>query len=117
MNNKEMALAAAAALDSKKAQDVVVLDVAQKASFADYLVIASGMSDRQVSALCDEVEDRLAQDQAFVKNIEGKRTGGWILMDFGDVIVNVFSAEQRNHYNIERLWGDCPRVEFQRSEE
>ena len=117
MNNREIALLAAKAMDDRKGQDVVVLDVAQRASFADYLVIASGMTDRLVAALCDEVEDRLAKEGVFVKNTEGKGNTGWILMDFGDVIVNVFTEEKRAHYNIERLWGDCPRVEFETTEE
>ena len=59
----------------------------------------------------------IAKEGIFVKNTEGKGNTGWILMDFGDVIVNVFTEEKRAHYNIERLWGDCPRVEFETIEE
>ena len=117
MNNREIAVLAAKALDGKKGQDIVVLDVTGRASFADYLVIASGMNDRQVAALCDEVEDRLAKEEVFARNTEGKGNTGWIRMDLDDVIVNVFTEEKRAHYNIERLWGDCPHVEFEVTEE
>lgn len=116
MDSREMALKAAAALDAKKAIDVTVLDIAEKSSFADFFVIASGMSARQVGTLAEEVEDRLAKEEVHPKSIEGKQNSGWILMDFGDVIVNLFSAEQREHYNIEKIWSDCPTVEFQQQE-
>jgi len=110
MNNREMARLAAAAMDAKKGKDVLILDVSERASFADYLVIGSGTNDRQVASLCDEVEDRLAKEEIFVKRVEGKGNTGWILMDYGDVIVNVFTEEKREHYNIERLWSDCPQI-------
>ncbi|MBR0596651.1 ribosome silencing factor [Sinanaerobacter chloroacetimidivorans] len=107
MNNREVALKAAAVLDSKKALDIVVIDISEKSSFADYLVIASGGSERQVGTLSQEIEDQFAKEGIIVKNIEGKKNSGWILMDFGDVIVNIFSVEQRERYNIEKVWSDC----------
>lgn len=116
MDSRKMALKAAAVLDAKKAIDVAVIDISEKSSFADFFVIASGMSARQVGTLADEVEDRLAEEGISPKHIEGKQNSGWILMDFGDVIVNLFSAEQREHYNIEKIWSDCPLVEFQPQE-
>lgn len=112
MDNREIAILAARAMDARKGEDIVVLDVSQRASFADYLIIGSGTNDRQVAAICDEVEDRLAKEGIFVKRVEGKGNTGWILMDYGDVIVNVFTEEKRTHYNIERLWSDCPQMEF-----
>ena len=111
MNNREIALLAAKAMDDRKGQDVVILDVAQRASFADYLVIASGMTDRLVAALCDEVEDRLAKEGIFVKNTEGKGNTGWILMDFGDVIVHIFNQEDRLLYDLERIWRDGKQID------
>ena len=78
----------------------------EKSSFADYLVIASGNSERQVNTLVDEVEEQFAKEGLLVKSIEGKNSG-WILMDFGDVIVNIFTKEMREKYNIEKVWGDC----------
>lgn len=107
MNNKDIALKAADILSKKKAQDVVAIDISEKSSFADYFVIASGGSERQVGTLSDEIEDQLAKEGILARSIEGKKTSGWILMDFGDVIVNIFTAEQRDRYNIEKIWSDC----------
>lgn len=106
MGNQEIAMRAAHVLSNKKGQDVVIIDIAQKSSFADYLVVASGGSERQVAALASEVEDQLAKDGVIAKNVEGKSPSGWVLLDYGDVIVNIFSAEQRERYNIEKIWGD-----------
>lgn len=106
MENKSFALLAARLLDNKKATDVVVIDIMEKSSFADYLVIASGNSERQVNTLVDEVEEQFAKEGLLVKSIEGKNSG-WILMDFCDVIVNIFTKEMREKYNIEKVWGDC----------
>lgn len=113
MTNKEYAVLAAKKLSEKKALDVVIIDIEEKASFADFLVIASGNSERQVNALVDDVEDIFAAEGLLAKTIEGKNTSGWILMDFGDVIVNIFTPELRDHYSIEKVWGDCPYVEFE----
>jgi ribosome-associated protein len=107
MNNKEIALKTAAVLSAKKARDLMVIDVTGRSSFADYLVLATGGSERQVGTLASEVIDHLAEEGILAKNVEGKQSSGWILMDYGDVIVNVFSEEQRNRYNIEKIWGDC----------
>jgi ribosome-associated protein len=107
MNNKEITLKIAAALSAKKAKDLTVIDVSEKSSFADFLVIASGGSERQVGTLASEVADQLAKEGIIAKSIEGKQNSGWILMDYGDIIVNVFSEEQRSRYNIEKIWGDC----------
>ena len=106
MDNKSFALLAARLLDNKKATDVIVIDIMEKSSFADYLVIASGNSERQVNTLVDEVEEQFAKEGLLVKSIEGKNSG-WILMDFGDVIVNIFTKEMREKYDIEKVWGDC----------
>ncbi|MGI6733144.1 MAG: ribosome silencing factor [Anaerovoracaceae bacterium] len=107
MNNKEIALKTAAVLSAKKAKDLMVIDVTERSSFADYLVLATGSSERQVGTLVKEVTDELGKEGIFAKNVEGKQSSGWILMDYGDIIVNIFTEEQRNHYNIEKIWGDC----------
>lgn len=106
MENRDVAIKAADVLNDKKGQNVIIIDVAEKSSFADYLVIATGGSERQVAALAREVEDKLAEEGFTVKNVEGKSPSGWILLDYGDVIINIFSAEQRERYNIEKIWGD-----------
>ena len=107
MTNKEYALLAGRTLSNKKAQDVLIIDIQGKASFADYFVLCSGTSERQINALVDEVEDAFAKEGLFAKSIEGKQYSGWILMDFGDIIVNLFTAEMRDKYNIEKIWADC----------
>lgn len=112
MDNKEFALLAAKTLSDKKAVDITAIDIAEKASFADYLVIATGNSERQVNSLVDDVEDAFAKEELFVKNIEGKNSG-WVLMDFGDIIVNIFTKELREKYGIEKVWGDCSFLEIE----
>lgn len=112
MDNKNFALLAAKTLSDKKAEDIIVIDIMGKSSFADYMVIATGNSDRQVKALVDDVEDRLAEEGLLTKNVEGKQSG-WVLMDFGDVIVNVFTKEMRQKYNIEKVWGDCTFLDIE----
>ncbi|MBQ3185026.1 MAG: ribosome silencing factor [Firmicutes bacterium] len=112
MEPKELALKVAKLLDDKKAQDVTVIDIGLKASFADYFIIASGGSERQMSALVDNVEDMLEPLGVFPKSIEGKRTSGWTLMDYGDVVINVMTVDMRQKYNLERIWGDCETLEI-----
>lgn len=112
MTNKEIAVKTAKLLDEKKAIDVVIIDVSQKSSFADYLVIGTGNSERQVRGLISEVEDKLAEDAVYSKNAEGRAPSGWVLLDYGDIIVNVFSPDMRERYNLDKVWGDCPLVEW-----
>ena len=92
---------------------VAVIDISPKASFADFFVLASGGSDRQVAALVESVEDLMEPQGVFPKSVEGRKTSGWILMDYGDVVVNVMTPEMREKYNIERIWGDCELTEVE----
>jgi len=107
MNNREIAELSASVLDKKKAIDIVIIDIGSESSFADYFVIASGNSERQIGSLSNEVQENLAKEEVIVKNIEGKQTSGWILMDYGDVIINIFTQDMRQRYSIEKVWGDC----------
>ena len=100
-------------MSAKKAQDILIIDISEKASFADYFVICSGTSERQINMLIDEVEDAFAKEGLLVKSVEGKQNSGWILMDFGDIIVNLFTKEMREKYNIEKIWGDCEFIEVE----
>lgn len=109
---KTMAVKIAKLLDEKKAVDVTVIDISPKASFADYFVMASAGSERQMDSLVDNIEDMLEPEDIFPKSVEGKRSSGWILMDYGDVVVNVMTVEMREKYNIERIWGDCETVDI-----
>lgn len=112
MNSKEIALLGTKVLDKKKAQNIVCIDISVKSSFADYFVLASGNTERQIKALSDDVEDEFAKEGIMVKSIEGQANSGWILMDFGDIIVNVLTTEMRERYNIEKVWGDCEFLEL-----
>lgn len=112
MEPKELALKIARLLDEKKAIDVTVIDISPKASFADYFVMASAGSERQMDSLVDNVEDVLEPMGIFPRSVEGKKSSGWILMDYGDIVVNVMTGEMREKYNIERIWGDCSNVEI-----
>lgn len=107
MDSKEMALYAAQVLDTKKAMNIALINVGIKAAFADYFVLASGGNERQIETLVDEVADQFEKEHINVKHIEGKKTSGWILMDYGDIIVNIMTDEMRDKFNIEKLWGDC----------
>jgi ribosome-associated protein len=107
MNSRELAVLATETMENKKAEDLMILHIEEKASFADYFVLASGKSERQIGALADEVQDAYAKEGFIAKNIEGKKESGWILMDYGDVIVNVLTEEMRSRYNIEKVWADC----------
>jgi ribosome-associated protein len=113
MSNKEIALKIATVLSGKKARDIIVIEVIERSSFADYLVLATGGSERQVGTLSNEIIDQLTKDGVIAKNVEGKQNSGWILMDYGDIIVNIFSEEQRDRYNIEKIWIDCPIIDIE----
>ena len=107
-DNVKTAVAAAA---DKKAIDLVVLKLIEITSFADYFVICSGTSTRQVQAIANEIEDRLRSEKVRPLNIEGYQNAEWILLDYGSMIVHVFSEKSRQFYDLERLWGDAEKLE------
>ncbi len=94
----------------KKAQDLEILDLRDLSVFADYFMICSGSSTRQVKAIAEEIEETLSRHRVEPDHIEGAAEGRWILMDYGDTIVHVFLDEIRQVYNLERLWGDASRI-------
>lgn len=100
------------AVDDKKANNIVALDMRQVSLMADYFVIADAASNRQVQAIVTEVKDKIQEAGGEVKLIEGFQAADWVLIDLGDVIVHVFSTEQRDFYNLERLWHDAPYVDI-----
>jgi ribosome-associated protein len=108
--SRAIALAAAEAARDKQATDVVVLDVAELLSITDYFVICSTGSDRQLKTVIEAVEERVRRelDLRPVRR-EGEAGAGWWLLDYVDVVVHVFSEEQRAYYDLERLWSDAPR--------
>ena len=95
-----------------KAENPVILDVREVSSFADTFVVLTGRSDRQVCAIADAVEAGLRGAGERALGIEGYREGRWVLLDFTDLIVHVFQREVRDHYDLERLWSDAPRIDL-----
>ncbi len=100
-----------AALD-KKAYDLVVMEVRDLTSIADYFVICSGRSDRQVQSVAQGIEEQLAQASISPLSVEGANRGHWVLMDFSDVIVHIFYEPVRRFYDLDGLWVDAPRVDL-----
>lgn len=109
-DSKAKALAIAQASLEKKANDVLVLHVAKLTSIADYLVLCSGESERQVRAIAEHVDAVLSSRRIPPLNIEGATTAQWILMDCGDVVTHIFRSDIREHYGLEKLWGDAKQV-------
>ena len=96
----------------KKALDVVVLDMHDASSITDYFLICSGGSERQVQAIADAIDEVLGQSGMAPLGVEGYSGGRWILMDYGDVIVHVFSQDTRNFYDLEHLWANAPAADL-----
>lgn len=108
---KELMNAAYQAADDKKAMNIVVLDLKEISLIADYFIICHGNSDTQVQAIATEVRKRAQELDANIRGIEGMDSARWVLMDLGDVVVHVFHRDEREYYNIERLWSDAKVVE------
>ncbi|MDQ2708919.1 MAG: ribosome silencing factor [Actinomycetota bacterium] len=108
----ELAKVAAMAASDKLAQDIVVLDVSERTDQTDCFVIVSGANERQVQAISDEIEQRMRLAGSKPAHREGIREGRWVLLNFRDVVVHVQLSEVRGEFGLERLWKDCPRLEF-----
>lgn len=104
--SKEMVKLAIAALDDKKANDIKVLDISHLSVISDYFIIASGSNKSQIQTLADNVEESLSKSGYEPKQIEGYHTANWILMDYSDIIIHIFSEEDRLFYDLERIWRD-----------
>ncbi len=112
MTSYEQSILTAKALSSKKGLDIQVIEISDVSVLADYMVIATGTSTTHVKALADEVEYKLDEAGIPVSHIEGYRSNTWILLDYIDVIVNVFSDEAREFYDLDRLWQDGKPVDL-----
>lgn len=108
MNNrsKEMAGIAFRALEEKKAEDIRIIDISGISVIADYFIIANGNNPNQLQAMQENVEEQLYKAGFHEKQIEGNQRSSWILMDYGDIIVHIFSKEDRLFYDLERIWRD-----------
>ena len=106
-----VARAAAQAAYDKKGEDVQVLDLTELSDVCDYFVLATGANNRQVDSIVDEIEEKVAEacgEHPF--SIEGREQKTWMLMDYGSVVVHVFTPEARDFYRLEKLWGDAPQL-------
>ncbi|MCX7570462.1 ribosome silencing factor [Tumebacillus sp. DT12] len=106
----ELARSAADAVADKKANEVVVLDIHDLSVIADYFIICSGNSNTQVQAIAKGVREKLAKMDYHLKAMEGYDEARWVLLDYGDVVIHVFRQEEREFYNLERVWGDAPQL-------
>ncbi len=97
-------------IKSKKGYEIKILNLKKLSSIADYFVICSADSDRQVKAIADEVDQKLSEQGIKCYHKEGYESLNWILLDYFDVVVHIFKAESRLYYNLEKLWGDAPTI-------
>ena len=100
------------AAQDRKAANVVVLDLRPAEGFTDYFVIATGQNIRQIHAIADSIQDSLAERGVKPAHVEGGEKAGWILLDYFDFIVHIFSPESRSFYSLERLWGSAKRIDI-----
>lgn len=112
MNSYEQSILTAKAISSKKGLNIKLIEIGDISSLADYMVIATGTSSTHVKAIADEVEYQLDEAGISVSHIEGYRSNSWILLDYVDVIVHIFSDEAREFYYLERLWQDGKEIDI-----
>ncbi len=112
MESREYAKVAVDAIEDKKGVDIRIIDISNVSTIADYFIIANGTNPSQVQAIADNVEEKLYKNcnELEPRNIEGYREAGWILLDYEDIIIHIFSEEDREFYNLERLWKDGKEI-------
>lgn len=108
------AIVAAQAAADKKAQDVVVLEMSELIYLTDYFLICTGRSGRQVRAIADSIEEELGAAGLACRGREGRTAARWVLLDYGDVVVHVFTPDDREFYRLETIWKDAPRLDWER---
>ena len=109
-NTADLVKLAVSALEEKKASDISVIDITGLSVIADCFIIASAENERQTAALCDNVEETLGKAGYSLRQIEGRNSANWILMDYNDVIIHIFDKENRLFYDIERIWKDGRKI-------
>ena len=109
----EMVKTACQALDKKLAEDIKVIDISKVSVLADYFIIANGANVNQVQAIADEVLEKMEQAGYKLRQIEGYQAAVWILMDYSDVVIHVFSRDDRRFYDLERIWRDGVIVDME----
>ena len=112
MTSEELLEVVVKAADDKLAQDIMALDVRGLTSIGDYFVVMNGRNEKQVAAIVESIVENVHKNKGEIKNVEGKDSGKWTLIDLNDVSVHVFNHEERGYYNIEKLWSDAPMVDI-----
>jgi ribosome-associated protein len=100
------------AADSKQAKDIKVLDLREITTFADFFVVATGANARQIQAIADEIEIQLKQLDEYPHSVEGYQNAEWVLLDYGDYLIHIFTEKARQYYDLERLWRDAKTVKL-----
>ncbi|KRN42536.1 ribosome silencing factor [Fructilactobacillus fructivorans] len=111
MDNMKVLQGIVKTADSKRAHDIVVLDIEKLSLVGRYFVIMDAPSARQVKAIANDIIDKLDEENVEALRVEGLNSGAWVLIDLGDIIVHIFKSEQRAFYNLEKLWSDAPNVD------
>ena len=101
------------ALNDKKGEDIKIIEIGKLSTVADYFIIATGSNAPHVESLVDNVEEELIKENIHAERIEGVKSSGWILMDYNDVVVHVFSKEDRLFYDLERIWRDGKEIDVE----
>lgn len=111
-NSKKIGNFIAQAAFDKKAEDIVILDIAKLLIITDYFVICSAPTERQTKSISENIQEKMAGQGLKPISIEGEKDGRWILLDYADVVVHIFVTEEREFYQLERLWKDAPQMQF-----
>ncbi|KSU85830.1 ribosome-associated protein [Fictibacillus enclensis] len=112
MNEQELIELVVKAVDDKRAEDIIMLDMKGISLVADYFLICHGNSEKQVQAIARELKDVAAEKEINIRRMEGFDQARWVLVDMGDMVVHVFHRDERSYYNLEKLWGDAPSVDL-----
>ncbi|SFX53988.1 ribosome-associated protein [Thermoactinomyces sp. DSM 45891] len=112
MNLLHLAQLAATVAEDKKAHSVTILDIRGLSVFADYFVVCHGNSQTQVQAIVTGIKEKMNEEGIQIRGVEGFQDARWVLVDLGDVVVHVFHRDERDFYDLERLWGDAPKIDL-----
>lgn len=114
ISTRDLALVAAQAADAKKASDIVLVDMRGVVAYTDWLVVATGQTARQTKAIAEEVRKRVKEETGrFARRTEGEREGEWVLLDYLDAVVHIFTPQSRDFYRLDRLWREAPQERYQ----